>query len=244
MPSLTAVGQQKIDELAHRYHVSSEAIITLLQALLNSNGTMAQFNHPELGGMGQWLASGMIMIGDMFNQTLATKVRNLCVELSQLMQSYPLVAETTAVSPQSTTTNSQLSWWPAELGIPSASGTQNLMRYAYFATSHRLVIDCQGQISIYDTLNHNVGGVSQQQGSSDDLSFTSQYGTVNVVNLPLISGHGISATANEFEFSGNTEIIDPDDIFAQIEQLAELKQKGMISENKLAVKKSELLKQL
>jgi hypothetical protein len=31
---------------------------------------MAQFDHPDLGGMGQWTAGGMTMIGDMFNAGL------------------------------------------------------------------------------------------------------------------------------------------------------------------------------
>jgi len=33
----------------------------LLQALVNSNGTMAQFNHWELGGNGQLMLGGMTM---------------------------------------------------------------------------------------------------------------------------------------------------------------------------------------
>jgi hypothetical protein len=52
LEQLTDQGRQKIDELAQRYAVSTDAVMTLLQALLNSNGTMAQFNHQELGGGG------------------------------------------------------------------------------------------------------------------------------------------------------------------------------------------------
>ena len=47
--------------MARRYAVSSDAVMTLLQALVNSNGNMAQFNHPELGGGGQWMRGGMTM---------------------------------------------------------------------------------------------------------------------------------------------------------------------------------------
>jgi len=50
LPQLTEQGRQRIDELAQRYAVSTDAVMTLLQALVNSNGNMAQFNHPELGG--------------------------------------------------------------------------------------------------------------------------------------------------------------------------------------------------
>src|ERR1700735_1005676 len=74
-----------IDELAQRYSVSPDAVKTLLQSLVSSNGTMAQFNHPELGGGGQWMRGGMTMVGDMFNHGLKAKVERLCSELSQLL---------------------------------------------------------------------------------------------------------------------------------------------------------------
>jgi hypothetical protein len=50
MPQLTSEGQQKITALAQRYGVSTEAVLTLLQALVHGHGTMGQFDHPELGG--------------------------------------------------------------------------------------------------------------------------------------------------------------------------------------------------
>src|SRR5712672_2754381 len=65
--------------------------MTLLQALVNSNGSMAQFNHSELGGSGQWMRGGMTMVGDMFNYGLKSKVDGLCSELSQLLAQQPFV---------------------------------------------------------------------------------------------------------------------------------------------------------
>ena len=59
LPRLTDQGLQKINDLAQRYGVSTDAAMTLLQALRNSNGTMAQFDHRELGGAGQWMPGGM-----------------------------------------------------------------------------------------------------------------------------------------------------------------------------------------
>ena len=44
MPRLTDQGLQKINNLAQHYGVSADAVMTLLQALLNSKGTMAQFD--------------------------------------------------------------------------------------------------------------------------------------------------------------------------------------------------------
>ena len=85
MPRLTDQGLQKINDLAQRYEVSADAVMALLQALLNNKGTMAQFDHRELGGAGQWMAGGMTMVGDMFNHGLKAKVDGLCSELSQIL---------------------------------------------------------------------------------------------------------------------------------------------------------------
>ena len=74
MQPLTDQGRQRIDELAQRYSVSSDAVMTLLRALVNNNGSMAQFNHQELGGGGQWMRGGMTMVGDMFNYGLKSLV--------------------------------------------------------------------------------------------------------------------------------------------------------------------------
>ena len=77
LPRLTDQGLQKINDLAQRYGVSVDAVMKLLQALVISNGTMAQFDHPELGGAGQWMPGGMTIVGDMFNHGLKTKVDGL-----------------------------------------------------------------------------------------------------------------------------------------------------------------------
>jgi hypothetical protein len=56
------------------------------QAMQIGGGTMAQFSHPELGGTGQWMRGGMVMIGDMFNHGLKARIAALCQDLSQYMQ--------------------------------------------------------------------------------------------------------------------------------------------------------------
>ena len=42
-----------------------------------------------------------------------------------------------------------------------------------------------GAISVYDTLDHRIGGFAQQQGASSTLAFTSDRGVVDVAKLPL-----------------------------------------------------------
>jgi hypothetical protein len=56
--------------LAERHGVSLDAVRHLLQALERGHGTMAQFDHPDLGGMGQWFSGGMVMVGRMFDDAL------------------------------------------------------------------------------------------------------------------------------------------------------------------------------
>src|SRR5919108_6328202 len=99
MPQLTSEGQQHVTELAQRYGVSPEAVLTLLQALVHGHGTMAQFDHPELGGRGQWMPGGMVMVGDMFNQALRATVDGLCTALAALLAASSLEQPAFTCSP-------------------------------------------------------------------------------------------------------------------------------------------------
>ncbi len=81
--------QQNIHELSERYSISLEAVIAMAQAVVNGKGSMAQFNIPELGGMGQWMRGGMTMVSDRSNYSLQTKVTSLCAELTLLLSSSP-----------------------------------------------------------------------------------------------------------------------------------------------------------
>src|SRR3954465_4972942 len=89
MQDLTPEGRRTIESIALRHGVSTDAALTLLQALRAGNGAMAQFSHPELGGMGQWSQGGMTMVGDMFNQGLRAHVDALCTDLAGLLGAQP-----------------------------------------------------------------------------------------------------------------------------------------------------------
>ena len=220
MPQLTDQGLEKINELSRRYGVSTNAVMTLLQSLLNSNGSMAQFDHGEFGGSGQWMPGGMTMVGDMFNHGLKAKVDGLCSELSQLLviqadatltasfqsqsqsqgirqrQGYD-ISGTSSVSLFVPETPGRTSdqWWPEGLGFPSGTGAQNQLRYAYFNQTHRLAVELNGRVTVYDTLDHQISGVSQQQGRGGSLTLTSQHGTVSVSTLPVVSVDGAQTNA-------------------------------------------------
>ncbi len=143
-------------QLAEKHNVSVSVVQHLAQAMADGNGTIAQFNHPELGGMGQWM-SGMVMIGDAFNLTLKSKVSALCEELAQAYRNGQITS-TSFTMPMM-----QSKWWSANLSNPSITGGQNNLRYAYFPQHQRLIVSKDHQETIYDTMSHIITGVSQQQ---------------------------------------------------------------------------------
>lgn len=173
-----------ITEIAARHRFSVEAVTDLLGALRSGGGTMAQFSHPELGGMGQW-SPGMLMIGDLSNASLKARVLALCEELSGL--AVPGRAADESIDPlREARPFDNIVWWPESLGAPSSSGAQNQVRYAYFPVTSRLVIERSGNVTIYDTDNYEIHGVSQSQGKSESLVFKSQLGPVSLDELKQV----------------------------------------------------------
>jgi hypothetical protein len=77
-------------------------------------------------------------------------------------------------------------WWPDDLGAPGSSGSQNDVRYAFFPSSKRLAIEQSGKVTVYDSGDHQISGVSQQQGGDHSLAFTSQKGDVKVDELKKV----------------------------------------------------------
>jgi hypothetical protein len=174
---LTEQGRRKIDELARRHGVSPDAVLTLLQALVAGDGKMAQFSHPELGGLGQWLQGGLTMVGDLFDHALQAKVNGLCVELAGLLSQQAFL----------TPSRDPGAWWPAELGVPDAAGAQGAVRYAHFAAARRLAVEVNGRVTVYDTLGLPINGVGQQDGV---LTLTGPDGTRSLADLPVVSPAG------------------------------------------------------
>ena len=175
-------SEAQLDRLAAQHGFSPAAVRHLYEAIRAGNGTAAQFSHPELGGMGQWMRGGMMMIGDMFNQSLKGRVDALCSDLSALYFATPA----SAVSPPAGRGIAAAPWWPATLGVPAAYGGQNAVDYAYFPQVNRLAVRQGSRVTIYDTVGHQIGGFSQQQGATQELSFTSQRGMFPVSVLPVI----------------------------------------------------------
>ena len=289
MPQLTPAGQTAIQDIAQRHGFSFDAVMSMLDSVINGNGSMAQFSHPEFGGSGQWMQGGMTMVGDMFNNYLKGRVDNLCSELSRLIASQPGLIRTGSY--QSQTQNGQTvvnswggvssgdvnnpnnlfvappvvpDWWGPDLKWPNSTGGQNDMRYAWFSQAHRLAIELNGNVTIYDTLDHQIGGVSQQQSGGYSVTFSSQYGYVDLSRLPIVSVNGVApapapSTSNTSNFnagnsapawnpapSNNTRASSgsQDDIFNSLEKLATLQSRGILTEQEYATKKAELLSRL
>lgn len=173
----------RLQGVARHQGFSPGAVRAMWDALVLGHGGMAQFSHDEFGGSGQWMRGGMVMLGDMFNRGLASRVSALCDELSQLYAAHPgLFASGPAQrSPEAA------GWWPAALGTPATSGAQNDLRYAWFPATRRLAIERGGVLSLHDTLDHRIDGVSQQQGVGSSLRFASQHGPVDLDSLPRLA---------------------------------------------------------
>ncbi|MFD2112397.1 SHOCT domain-containing protein [Thiorhodococcus fuscus] len=269
MQQLTSEGQGIVDGLSQRYGFSPDAVTHMLFAVVNGNGSMAQFSHPEFGGSGQWMQGGMLMLGDMFNHSLKGRVDALCGELSGILANQPGLLRSGSFQSQSQSGSGQqyqgagapmgesslfvpdpsANWWPSELGAPNATGSQNEMRYAYFANARRLAVQSGGQVWVYDTLDHQIGGFSQQQGMGGSILFSSQYGTVNLASLPVVSIDGRPAAPPQAAPVGSSAPAAgasgaESDIFSAIERLADLRSRGILSDDEFSQKKAELLSRL
>jgi Short C-terminal domain len=124
-----------------------------------------------------------------------------------------------------------------------------------------LAIEVNGRVTVYNTLDHQISGFGQQQSYSGSLSFNSQYGLIDVASLPVIWIDGVApnvappapafnepvnppASVNNGNGYNNAPSGNQQDVFATIERLADLRSKGIISDDEFANKKAELLSRI
>ncbi|MFW0794477.1 SHOCT domain-containing protein [Gordonia sp. CPCC 205515] len=264
-PAVTPAADQAIDDIAKRHGLSKEAVLAMLLALRAGGGRMAQFSIPELGGSGQWMRGGMTMVGDMFDNSLKVRVDALCTELAQLVDSTQVFAATPAQNQAAGFGTASTNWWPEGLGVPSSTGAQNGVRYAIFPGTRRLVVESGGAARVYDTGDHRIGGVQQQQGGpAGTLSFTSQLGTFDVSSLRALDDDAVAQTPaaapapdhqakHRAETPPVADVATPstsgtadgsDAVIAAIESLAGLHQRGILTDEEFTAKKAELLSRL
>ncbi len=257
MSNLTATGNAIVTDLARRYGLSAAAVEHMARAVANGGGGMAQFNIPELGGSGQWMAGGMTMVGDMFNYGLQHTVSSLCGELSNAMASTQFFERVQDAAGGN--------WWPAELGAPAATGGQNGARYAFFPEARRLAFDYgDGRpLVLLDTGDHRIGGFSQQQSGPGEpflgVTVSSQFGQFALSSFQRAeAGPAFESLAERSvettENAGRTSAPVAEaptgtgsaggDILGTIERLAKLRDQGALSEEEFSSKKAELLARL
>ena len=279
MRQLSPDGQRVANDLANRHGFSVDAVTHMMFAVLHGNGSMAQFSHGEFAGSGQWMRGGMIMLGDMFNGYLKGRVDSLCSEISNILANQPGLLQSGSFQSQSQGGSSyqhqangggmgpstlfapdpEDNWWPSDLGRPGATGSQNNARYAYFPSSRRLAIKTGGEVWVYDTLDHQIGGFSQQQGWGGSILLSSQYGTVDLSRLPVVSKNGQpvflqpTPAPPEASYGGGYSPAAPPagsapagsaDVLAALERLGDLKTKGVLTDAEFSAKKADLLSRL
>lgn len=259
-------GSRMLADLADRHGVSQRAVEQLLAAVMSGGGNQAQFNIPELGGMGQWSSGGMAMIGDMFNNDLKAKVADLCRDLAALGRDGKLPLHAASARQKQDidaesgipASASSMNWWPAELGTAGSAGSQNDMRYALFPSINRLAIKQGDQVAVYDTGDHRITGFSQQQGGNQSLTFTSQHGPIRLADLREVQANAgteaqtptaapavTASPAGTRPKAGDGPADGSDhDIYTKIERLADLHAKGILKDDEFHAKKRELLDRL
>ncbi len=270
----TPAVQAHIDELAERYAFSDAAIAHLLSAVADGQTQMAEFDHPEFGGPGMWMAGGMLMISRPNDHRLKAEIEALCEEIGALLRAEPGLVENTSIRHSTVAAVSQSQTqragapgrghsqssgpyasteWPAALGTPNITGAQNNLRYAWSAETARLAIDDGRRVALYDTGDHRITGVSQQQNNSHGaLTLTSQHGPVALADLAVVdtapqpeeqpSRASASSAAPTQANTGHDH--DQDAIFNAIERLGDLKARELITEDEFSAKKAELLARL
>lgn len=231
-----------LQTVADRHGVGLDAVRHLMRALERGHGTMAQFDHPDLGGMGQWFSGGMTMVGRMFDDGLKARVDALCTELAAALPAGGFSGERTSGDGGG-------AWWPAGLGTPSSAGSQDGMRYAYFPETRRLAIESGAGVALYDTGEHHISGVSQSNGS---LGFTGSQGTIALDRLRRIEAEAAAPRQADPDAPQPAPVPVPAalarttavDVITTIERLAELHSRGALTEREFLDKKAELLARL
>ena len=295
MQQLSSAGQQAVTDIAQRHGFSVDGVMNMLDAVLRGNGGMAQFSHPDFSGSGQWMRGGLTMVSDLFNSHLKGRVDSLCSELSCLVASQPGLMQAGSFQSQSQGTpapglgwgatgsssgndahsgnNASANffappppdWWGLSLRYPNSTGAQNGARYAYFAQARRLAVEAGGNVTVYDTLDHQIGGFSQQQSGDGSMSCSSQYGSVSLSSLPVVLFNGQSPMtltapgANSGPADGHGSRFSPvtspspggasghapsADLLAILQKLADLHAAGVLTTDEFGAKKAELLSRL
>ena len=133
------------------------------------------------------MRGGMTMVGNMFDNGMKARLDALASDLCQRLPEAGEPAGTRSDTRSPSSQEAGSGWWPGELGTPASAGRQNATRYAIFPMKRRLAIEDGGVLAVYDTGDHVIAGISQQQGADTSLRFASQHGPVRLQDLKKIA---------------------------------------------------------
>ena len=231
-----APAAEPFGSLARRTGFGVDAVETMQRAVVRGGGRMAQFDHPEFGGLGQWIRGGLLMVSDWNDATLKERIGHLCEALAEAIERAPVAA----VAGQD-----RGSWYPAALGMPDASGSQDGMRYAWFGAARRLAIEDGGTVRVYDTGDHRIGGVAQQQGAGRTLTFASQHGLVDLARLAQVSAEDAERAAEPVASAEPVRVRGGrSGSVHRPREAGALHARGIVDASEFAAKKAELLKRI
>ena len=245
----------RLEAVGRAHGFGPDATLCLHRALAAGRG-MAQFSHPELGGLGQWAGGGMTMIGEMGNPELRRRVGALCAALA---------AEAGRDAAGEAPDRAAASWWPAGLGTPASSGAQGDAAYAWFPQARRLAVRHAGKVAVYDTAGHAISGLSQDGGAAPALRLHAGGREIALSDLALADAPGRGWTPPRVVEAPPADVAearagvaaadavreDPGvaarpaeqghDPISLIERLSALRARGVLTEQEFAAKKTELL---
>ena len=235
----------RLAKLAREHGFGLEAVSCLHRALSAGHG-MAQFSHPELGGLGQWAGGGMTMIGAMGNPELRRRVGALCEALSVLPRDadakHPDPAGASRPAPDATAPREPGPWWPEGLGTASSTGTQGEVAYAWFPQARRLAVRHGGRVRVYDTGAHAITGLSQGSGAGRPVRLQAGEREIDLADLAPAETAARDRTPPRAPDAGAAD--RPQDPLATIERLAGLRAAGVLTQEEFTAKKTELLARL
>lgn len=225
--------------LGKRHGFTPAAAMELWRALCAGHGSMAQFSHADLGGSGQWMRGGLTTVGDMFNHDLAARVHAICSVLADLVPEFADTEPAPLLPGDMRRATASQARWPESWGTPSAIGAQDNLEYAWFPHRRQLWVRRHGHAAVYNTGEHRIFGVSQQQGDAHSLVFTSQFGPVDLETLEQAQGE-----PPETESPAQPLAMGAHEILETLTKLAELRSQGVLTPEEFKSKKEDLLKRL
>jgi hypothetical protein len=164
--------------LATTFEISEDSVSIVVEAILRGRGEKARFNIPELEGQGIWKQKHGAVMGNGFDDALNEKATELCIAIQAALTSeanrttleFSRVTDTTDMMSVSIEASEDgANWLPKEFGEADVKGETGTLRYAYFASHNRLVVQTSQRTRFFDTSGFEFHSLSNA-GEADFMS--------------------------------------------------------------------------